>query len=173
MAAPEKKSGSKLPHSIRSYLQDKLYHRLRICQERFWAFWRKVLEISARGLRQALLTGLHSLDPQGVHGGNGGGAVGGNDGGEKGANGERASGDGQGKRIPGGDAIELGGDESSSADSQGQAEEQADQYALESPAQYESKDFGAVGTKGHANADFVGALGDGIGGDAVKANRGK
>src|SRR6266853_409762 len=35
MAAPEKKSGSKLPHSIRSYLQDKLYHRLRICQERF------------------------------------------------------------------------------------------------------------------------------------------
>ena len=31
-AQEKKKSGSKFPHSIRSYLQDKLYQRLRICQ---------------------------------------------------------------------------------------------------------------------------------------------
>src|SRR5260370_34640199 len=33
--ALKKKSGSKLPHSMRSYLRDKVYHSLEICQEQF------------------------------------------------------------------------------------------------------------------------------------------
>src|SRR5216684_8458364 len=33
--ALKKKNGSKLPHSMRSYLRDNVYHRLEICQEQF------------------------------------------------------------------------------------------------------------------------------------------
>ncbi len=33
--ALKRKSGSKLPHSMRSYLRDEVYHRLEICQEQF------------------------------------------------------------------------------------------------------------------------------------------
>src|SRR5260370_32183341 len=37
MAASKKKGGRKLPHSMRSYLWDIVYHRSKIYQERFWA----------------------------------------------------------------------------------------------------------------------------------------
>src|SRR5216683_48371 len=37
----------------------------------------------------------------------------------------------------------------------------------------EAKHFRAVRAERHANADFVGSLSNGIGGDAVEANRGK
>src|ERR1700757_1425670 len=116
---------------------------------------------------------LPSLNSQSVHGGNGGGAVCGNDGGEKGADAERARGDSQGKGIPRGNAIELGGEQSSCADGEGQAEHESNRDALEGPAEDEAKDVRAVRAERHADADLVGFLGDGIGSDTVEANGGK
>src|SRR5216683_6488366 len=122
---------------------------------------------------KALVNSAGLLDSQGVHGGNGGGAVGGNDGRKKRADRKRPRRYAQREGVPRGDAVQLRGEQAPGADGQGQPKDQPNQHALECPAEDEAKHLRAVRAERHANADFVGSLSNGIGGDAVEANRGK
>ena len=73
---------------------------------------RKVASTTSRALLgSTAVSGFGGLfDAEGAHGLDAGGAVGGDDGGEEGADRQGDGGDGQGGRVPGGDAVELGGD---------------------------------------------------------------
>ncbi len=138
-----------------------------------WPVWPPFYFSAGRIGLKARVSSAPLLNPQRVHGRNRCGAVGRNDGGKEGADRQRPRRHTQRKRVPGSDAVKLGGEQASGTNGQWQAEDQANQYALECSTQDESKHLRAVGTKRHANADFVGSLSNGISGYSVEANRGK
>src|SRR5260370_38515601 len=70
----------------------------------------------------------------------------------------------------GGEAEKLALDYAGQCKGGGDAGNYADGYQQEDFAHDHPDDVAASGTEGHANADFAGALGDGVGHDAVEAD---
>ena len=90
---------------------------------------------------------------------------------DEGARGERPARRGQRQRIPERHAVELRREQVAGADRERQAEHEADDDAPERALQHQPDDVAAAGAERHADADLVGALRDGVGGDAVQADR--
>ena len=110
---------------------------------------------------------------EGLHGLYAGGSGGGDPAGGQGDGEEEEAGGGEGDGVVGAEAVEHGFDEAAEGEGGGEAGGDADDGEPGAFAEDHGADSGALGSEGEADADLVGALGDGVGHDAVDTDAGE
>jgi hypothetical protein len=110
---------------------------------------------------------------QGDDGVDAGGAAGGNEARQQSDGGEQAGDAGKGERVGDTDTKQHAGQEPRKGQGRKHAESDAEKRETSALGEYETQDVAALGAKRDANAEFLGALGDAIGDQAIDAHAGE
>src|SRR5712664_2200772 len=110
---------------------------------------------------------------EGYDGVDAGGTTGGDEASQQGDESEQGGDAGKGERVGGADAEEKAGQEARDRQGGGNSQCEAEQRQTSSVTQDEAEDIPALGAEGNADAEFLGALGDAVGDEAVDAHGGK